>query len=64
MIEMDDIRDYLEEHLRIELDTEAPAFTGSVYLIATLKLDGKVISRASTALPDISQLKRAEYNDY
>ena len=60
----DNLVEMLKGRLTIEVETEAPAFTGSVYLVATLKLDGKKLSQSKTALPDIASLKRAEYNDF
>jgi hypothetical protein len=54
----------LTNRLSIEVDTHNPPYSGTIYLKVTLKLDGEEISSSQTTLPDISQLKRAEYSDW
>jgi hypothetical protein len=61
---MTDILKELAGRLTIETTTKSIPYSGNIYLITMLKLDGEVISESETAVPDVGTLKGAEYNDY
>ena len=54
----------LTKRLSISVDTHNPAYSGTIYLKVQLLLDGEAISSSQTSLPDIAQMKRAEYSDW
>lgn len=53
----------LKNRMSIEVETDSPAYSGSVYLKVTLKLDDRKICSGRTSLPSIRELKNSEYDD-